>query len=433
MADARPNPEGAIPSPQPLGVFPLPAGYLLVPDGEDHDAVREALVEGRRPETFPAGLRFLEHALDGDAAAALEAVSGDDFVASANRFVLDPNAERLVDLVEPTGAYRHDANARLWVETLSFIVGLRAEPPSVATLPEAPAGEFAALAHAARATRALERRDLTAATEELDLAAQAARPVSQPMTGQLLGQLAHVQLDEGGTRRAAVTFQAAIDALASSELFVTRAELHVAAGSMHQEMSEAAPRLMQQAIDHYLQALALDRREERAGPVRDRQRQPRPGLHHDADERGLRPAALRRRGAADARRAERLQPRRASRPLGQHAAQSCQRAGLPMPSKHQADNIAEAVGLYEGVLQRRSRDDDPQGRARVLANQGNALAHLGAFDDAKSKLHESRSIFEEFAEQEAVRSVRAILDEIAKQESIARQARVDGGRRRRRA
>jgi tetratricopeptide (TPR) repeat protein len=92
-----------------------------------------------------------------------------------------------------------------------------------------------------------------------------------------------------------------------------------------------------------------------------------------------------------------------------------------MPSKHQAENIAEAVDLYEDVLSHRDRHDDPGGRARVLANQGNALAHLGLFEDAKARLHESRSIFEELEEDEAVRSVRGILDEIAKHESIRRQ------------
>lgn len=56
----------------------------------------------------------------------------------------------------------------------------------------------------------------------------------------------------------------------------------------------------------------------------------------------------------------------------------------------------------------------------MLANQGNALAHLGAFADAKVRLHEARTIFEEFDEIEAVRSVRSILDEIAKHESLIR-------------
>ena len=94
-----------------------------------------------------------------------------------------------------------------------------------------------------------------------------------------------------------------------------------------------------------------------------------------------------------------------------------------MPSKHQGENIAEAVGLYEGVLQHRDRHSDPLGRARVLANQGNALAHLGVFDDAKGKLHEARMIFEEFEDEAAVMMVRSILDEVAKHESLIRQDR----------
>ena len=52
--------------------------------------------------------------------------------------------------------------------------------------------------------------------------------------------------------------------------------------------------------------------------------------------------------------------------------------------------------LYEAVLEARDRDTDPLGRARVLANQGNVLGHLGAFDQAKAKLYEARFIFEEF-------------------------------------
>ena len=70
------------------------------------------------------------------------------------------------------------------------------------------------------------------------------------------------------------------------------------------------------------------------------------------------------------------------------------------PSNHQADNLVEAVELYEAVLEARDRDTDPLGRARVLANQGNVLAHLGVFDQAKAKLYEARFIFEEFGDHD---------------------------------
>ncbi len=90
-----------------------------------------------------------------------------------------------------------------------------------------------------------------------------------------------------------------------------------------------------------------------------------------------------------------------------------------LPSAHQGDNLVEAVELYEQVLQVRDRLHDPLGYARVCANQGNALAHLGVFDHAQAKLHEARAIFEEFEDHEAVRSVREVLDEIARQRVTA--------------
>jgi hypothetical protein len=90
------------------------------------------------------------------------------------------------------------------------------------------------------------------------------------------------------------------------------------------------------------------------------------------------------------------------------------------PSRHQADNLVEAAELYEAVLETRDRSTDPLGRARVLANQGNVLAHLGVFDDAKAKLYEARFLFEELGDNESVRAVRGVLDEIARQTMLSK-------------
>ena len=87
---------------------------------------------------------------------------------------------------------------------------------------------------------------------------------------------------------------------------------------------------------------------------------------------------------------------------------------------NQGDNLVEAVELYEAVLTARDRHADPLGRARVLANQGNVLAHLGAFDQAKAKLYEARFLFEELGDHDSVRTVRGVLDEIARQGALDR-------------
>jgi tetratricopeptide (TPR) repeat protein len=404
-----------VPRPQPLGVFPLPAGYLLIGAGPGHDEVRDDLVAGCRPSTLPPSLRYYELALDDDLDGCLANLDGDDLIVRANRFVIDPSQAALAELQADIDAVSQPALAA-HVALIAFVVGLRPAPPDPSNLD----GEFAALAHAAAATLALERGDRAKAVEELEAAAQRAHDISKPMAGQLLGQLANTQLDDGGVQRATVTFQAALDAMAGTDLNLSRAELHVAAGAMFQEMSEAAPRLMQQAIDHYHQATALVNAE--TAPETFAIANANLGLayltmpmNEASDQLRVGVAVQSMRTALDYFTPENNQERWSSTQL------NLANALVYMPSTHQADNIAEAIGLYEGVLQHRDRNTDPHGRARVLANQGNALAHLGVFDDAKAKLHEARAIFEEFDEQEAVRSVRSVLDEIAKHESLQRQ------------
>ncbi len=400
--------------PQPVGVFSLPAGYFLIPEGPELDPVRDELCRGKRPKEFPSELTFYQLALDDDLEGSLEALVGEDLITRANRFLLSPTRHDFDYLLEET---LDDPHLRAHVEMLGFVLGLALDPPD----PASTDGEFAAQAHAARATLALERRDTAAAIEELEAGAQAADSAGTALTGQILGQLANVQLDEGGTQRAGVTFQAAIDALADTDLFPALAELHVAAGAMYQEMSESAPRLMQKAIDHYHSALALVT--SKVSPETVAIANANLGLAYitmpmtqASDQLRVGVAIQSMRDALEFFTPENNRERWSSTQL------NLANALVYMPSKHQADNIAEAVGLYEGVLQHRDRDSDPQGRARVLANQGNALAHLGVFGDAKAKLHEARSLFEEFEEHESVRSVRGVLDEIAKQESKKRQS-----------
>ncbi|MDY7104404.1 MAG: hypothetical protein S0880_24725 [Actinomycetota bacterium] len=414
---AIPAGPGALPRPQPVGVFPLPAGLLLIGgDSPESAAVRAELVAGRRPDVFPPGLRHYELALDGDLDGALAALDGDDLIALVNRLVLAPELHLLSHL-----RARTTGDLRVHVETVAHTVGLAPAPPD----PAGTDGELAAMVHATVAAAALERHDRAAAVDALEEAARLAHPISAPLAGQFLGQMAHAQLDEGGTRRAAVTFQAAIDALTGTDLRESLAELHVACGAMHQEMAEAAPRLMKTAIDHYLAALGLITAE--TAPETFAIANANLGLAYltmpmqeasDLLRMGIAVQSMREAlGVLDPD----VHPERWS-----STQLNLANALVYLPSTHQADNIGEAVRLYEEVLERRDRHRDPQGRARVLANQGNALAHLGQFAEAKSRLHEARALFEEFEEHEAVRTVRFVLDEIAGREAELRSERPSG-------
>jgi tetratricopeptide (TPR) repeat protein len=83
-----------------------------------------------------------------------------------------------------------------------------------------------------------------------------------------------------------------------------------------------------------------------------------------------------------------------------------------LPSGHRQENIAQAVDLYEELLSVRSRALDPLGHARVLANQANALAHLGVFNDATEKLHEAHKLAQWHEDAELAAEAMALLDRI---------------------
>ncbi len=414
--------------PQPLGVFGLPAGYLLIPADPAFDETRLALVAGRRPAVFPAGLAWYERALDGDLDGALAglpspspsaAADGADPLMAANRMVLDPSPDAFLQLRADAASLGDPAFA-VHVDTLGFILGLLPEPPDRGS--EAVDGEMAAMVLAARAVLALERRDRATAVDSLEAAAQAAHPVSPALAGQLMGQLANAQLDDGGADRAAVTFEAALDLLAGTDLPVSRAELHVAAGALFQERSEAAPRLMAQAIDHYHQAMALVDAD--TAPETFAVANANLGLaylmmpmNEASDQLRMGVAVQSMREALKYFTAEAHPERWSSTQL------NLANALVYLPSKHQADNIAEAVGLYQEVLEQRDAERDPLGRARVLANQGNALAHLGHLDDARSRLQEARSLFVAYDEHDAAHTVASLLDDLARhQAGLARDA-----------
>jgi tetratricopeptide (TPR) repeat protein len=88
-----------------------------------------------------------------------------------------------------------------------------------------------------------------------------------------------------------------------------------------------------------------------------------------------------------------------------------------LPSVHQEDNLDEAVHLYEELLQYRSEESDPLGTARILANQGNALGHLGVFSDARERLDRSRRIFQAHGDVDGVATVDEIL--VSLEEAVA--------------
>ncbi|HYN65592.1 MAG TPA: hypothetical protein VES93_01805, partial [Ornithinibacter sp.] len=86
--------------PQPLGVLPLPAGWLVLPAAaladEPGETVRDRLMLGMLPEDWPASLRAIELAASGDVAAAgaaVDPVAGPEH--AYNHFVLTGEPDSL--------------------------------------------------------------------------------------------------------------------------------------------------------------------------------------------------------------------------------------------------------------------------------------------------------------------------------------------------
>ena len=97
-----------------------------------------------------------------------------------------------------------------------------------------------------------------------------------------------------------------------------------------------------------------------------------------------------------------------------------------LPSVHQESNLDEAVQLYEEVLAYRDPATDPVGYARILANQGNALGHLGVFADARERLERARTLFAGAGDADGVDGVDEVLASLAEAEQTAEQAAVSG-------
>jgi len=393
--------------PQPLGAFPLPLGYLLVPPGADD--VRAALLDGNEPEVWPEDLRALELAHAGAVDAALEMLTDDDPVTRYNRFVLRPEGVDTDTLRADLGEFG------VLVDLVLFTVGHRDTPPDA----DGTTGELAAVTLSAQASQALAEANPLKARALLERAAEAAATVSRCLEGTMIAAAGSICRDLHDPA-AQQHFERALRLLDGAEgLRVARAELHLTVAGMIHERAQDNPGLLAQAIPHYHSTLQLVLREEApllwasahanlataylTMPMVEASGQLRLGV-----------AAQSLRSALKVYTREEYPEQWASVRL--NLANSL----VYTPSKHQAENLMEAVELYEGVLAARGRETDPMGRARVLANQGNALAHLGIFDQAKAKLYEARFLFEEQQDDDSVRAVRGVLDEIARQVALSR-------------
>ncbi|EON22103.1 MULTISPECIES: hypothetical protein [Nocardioides] len=389
-----------------LGAFAFPQGLLLV---EGHDDVRADLAAGILPLVWPEGLRAHALAHAGELLAASAACAGDDPVSAYNRWVLDP------ETADPA-TIRAGLPAELapLVDVVAYSTGqgvLPAMPPPMA------ASEVTALVWAALATERLESGDGGTAIDLLDRAARAAAPAAG-LAGVLRGHHGTLLREAGQRDEARASLSEATALLAgSSDLRESRAELLHHLGSLSHEDAASgrgdARALLHEAMRCYYDALQLVTEE--SSPQLWAGLQLDLATAHLATPMTTASDQLRLGVATQALRAcRRVFTPEAAPETWSTATLNLANALVYTPSTHQGDNLVEAVELYEEILVSGIRQSDPSAMARLLANQGNVLAHLGIPDQAKAKLVEARYLFETQLDHESVMAVRGVLDEIAK-------------------
>lgn len=384
-----------IPRPQPLGAFALPAGLMLIP-GETHQHIRDSLLQGRLPDSWPAELEGQRLAYAGEADAAADWFAAEGSATSQfNLFVIDPDRIERAAVVAVLGE-----DWKPLVDYVAFTNALTSIPPS----PSGTDGELAALLWTAQAAAAIENGDEDELIESLAQAANAAIGLHPAFAGVTLTELS-------GRTNDLEAAEEAVELLRGTDLPVHYAEaIYQRAGLIHGLALEGR-RPLAEAINGYNEALRfLTEGEQPALFAR---------VHMNLGTALLAqpvtgPSDHLRAGVAvqSLRTATRLLDPETDAEEWASAHLNLANALVYAPSTHQRDNLMEAVDLYEKVVKLRTAKADPLGRARVLSNQGNALAHLGLHEDARQRFDEATYLFASNGDEHSAQIVRDLTAEL---------------------
>ncbi|MFM9135361.1 MAG: tetratricopeptide repeat protein [bacterium] len=395
--------------PQPLGVLPWPAGMLVLPSADAADeALRATLTRGITPDAWLVHWEFVRLALADSPAAAADRISGDDDAARYNRAVLIGGDGAWSDFTPS------DLDLQVLAGVAAYSVGVTQSPPD----PGSASGEVRAVAYSAVASHALENADPATAVNALREGAAAARDGGSMILGaSLLATAAELQRERLGDPAAAV---ADVDAalrliprqVPDEDRFYPPpelwGELHVTRALARQEMATRNPGLLLAVTQDLTEALKVFSEED--FPEQFAACNSHLALAYLVMPMSTEGDRLRVGVAVTSLRAALRVYQPDTHPaLWASTQMNLANALQYLPSVHQEENLDEAVQLYEQLLQYRTPENDPLGTARILANQGNALGHLGVFTDARDRLVRARALFEEYGDEQGV----ATVDEIA--------------------
>ncbi len=385
--------------PQPIGVFPPPAAFLVLPSASNSDALA-GLLRGEFSEGMPAEWKFFTAAVEGRIEDAKQLLRPDSSLLSDyNLFVLEGGATEHYQWLRG----RLSTELATLLEVTAFQFGLVDELPN----PDLVNGELRAAVLMARASGHLERQATAQALTDLEEAVKCTRKISPVFAAQLLGQLAGLQGNTPGHDTAEVLahYRDALKLAGDTPLAGLRAELWVNLGTCYQEHSDGRRDLLTQAIQAYQQAVRCGL-SETCFPELYALAQNNLGLAYLTMPMVEASDTLRKAVAVQSfREALKVYQADTHRLEWVSAKLNLANALQHLPSSHPEENLLQSVEIYEELLQARSRAEDPVGYARLLANQANALAHLGLFSQSLEKANEAYKLFHWHNEIDAANSV----------------------------
>jgi len=391
--------------PQPIGVFPGAAGFFLLPPIPEGEKLLPSLLRGELPDTWPEPWRFFGRAIEGGSEDSVLELMPNSPEGIFNRLILKPEA----------AAYAHaremlEGDLVLLLDAVAWRYGLKETPPSLSDTD----GEIRAFLLATQAYEAFQRKDWSNGLKLLLEAAETVQDVSPVFSARLHAEWAATKQMLGDYGEKTVQgYRTALALLEATSFREVRAELWFQLGSLYQSTAEGRKSSLLEAAKCYQEALKVYRK--KTHPENFAMTQMNLALTYLAMPSFDRGSHLRTAVAIQSLREALSVFKRETHPdLWASATINLANALQYVMTSHPEKNLWEAVALYEEVLKVRRPEKDPVGYARVLANQGNALAHLGAFSRAVPRLKEAGRLFQQHGEHDAAAAVEDILAEISR-------------------
>lgn len=393
--------------PQPIGIFPLPANFLLLPEEAKNTNFLDDLMVGISNGECPPELLFYKFAIDGEIEKSLANLPKDDSPETKfNDFILNSSQEKHLQLKQ-----EFTGNHERLLDVAAYALNYISEPPSFENLD----GEIRAIVLLTNASYNIEQGKIEIAVDLLQEALEYAKPVSPMFYGQLLISLAETQHQFFGADANVIqTYTNALNVLKDSELEAVKASIYMNLGICYQEISEGRRGALLEAVRCYQEALKFYTKEE--FPEEFAFAQNNLALAYLSMPLVEAGDQLRVAIAIQAlRECLKVYQRETHGELWASTQLNLANALQYAPTSHIEENLQEAVNIYEEILSVRKATENPVGYARLLANQGNALAHLGIFEHAVPKLTEAKAIFSQVEDIESANSIGEILGEIEQQ------------------